>query len=382
MRISYSQCATYQNCPHQYRLQYLDRIPVPLTADLHFGSAVHEALKFMYDPRHLQPPSLEEVAATFAAAWKARQPEIPQEQYQGYLEQGLLMLQRHYQRHHERAPGRYTATTEQFFSIPFDEQHTLVGRIDRVDVLPENRLEVIDYKTSRRMPPQTVMAKNVQLAIYRMAADALYPGREVTTTLLYVFHDYEMRLEQSAEFLAEKQEEIRDIIAGIQLGDFDPRPGGHCDWCGYQAHCQLYRAPTVPEELAEVDIGALLKEYADLYGQEKAAEKRLSLLKERICQYLDACATERVEGGGYVAARRRSRRVSGWDEARLRELLAPLGLWDRVTQVSSGAVRALLQSRELPRELKRVMESTATYSEVQQLRVRAITSAEDEEGEE
>ena len=382
MRISYSQCQAYQTCPQLYKLQYVDRIPVPATADLHFGSAVHEALHFMYDPQHLKLPSVDQVVEAFVAAWRARQAEVPEDQQQSYFEQGVLMLQRHYQSHSRREQGRYTAATEQFFSIPFDGEHRLTGRIDRVDVLPDKGLEVVDYKTSRRMPPQNVMARDAQLAIYRMAADALYPGREATTALLYVFHDYEMRLTQTPEFLAEKQDEIRDVIAGIQVQDFEPRPGSHCEWCSYRPHCQLYRAPLVPEGLTEVDIAALLREYADLYAQEKSAGRRLELVKQEICQYLDRCQTERVEQGGYVAERRKWKRAAAWDEQRLRELLAPMGLWDKVTQVSSAAMRELLRSRQLPRETKRAVESAAAYSEVQQLRVRPVASPEDEEIEE
>ena len=379
MRISYTRCATYQHCPHQYKLQYVDRIPVPEAIQLVFGSAVHQALSFMYDPKRLRMPSREEVIDVFAKAWKEVQLQDPEDQRQDYFEQGVLLLGRFYDRHSSREEGRYTAATELFFSIPFDGEHTLTGRIDRVDVLPDNRLEVVDYKTSRRMPPQSIIEKDAQLAIYRMAADILYPNREVTTTLLYVFHDYEMRLTQSAEFLAEKQDEIRDVIAGIQVGDFDPRPGPHCDWCAYRAYCTLYRTPVVPPDLAEVDIGALLREYADLDAQEKRAEDRLSELKQQIGEYLDRCQAERIEGGGYVAERRHSRRIAGWDEARLRELLAPMGLWDKVTQVSSSALRDLLRSAKLTRDQRRELEGAAAYTETEQIRVKPVAVPEDEE---
>lgn len=380
MRISYSRCSTYQRCPHQYKLQYIDRIAPPRAIELEFGSAVHAALKFMYDPAHIALPSLDDVVNAFARAWQ----EIPADE-EGeargiYFEQGVLLLRRYYEKHAQREEGRFTAATEQFFNIPFDDEHTLTGRIDRVDVLPDNEVEVIDYKTSRRMPPQPIMEKDAQLAIYRMAADVLYPGRKVTTTLLYVYHDCEMRTAQTEEFLIEKQEEIRDAIAGIQGGKFDPRVGSHCDWCGYQAHCQLFRAPDVPPDLQEVDIAALLSEYAELDAQGKQAEQRLGVLKQQIHDYLDRCKAERMAGGGFVAERRTSRRVSQWDDARLRELLDPLGFWDKITQVSSSAVRELLRSRQLSRDQKQQIELAATYSEVRTLRVKR--PLDDEETEE
>ncbi len=380
MRISYSRCSTYQRCPQQYRLQYVDRIPPPRAIELEFGAAVHQALKFMHDPAQIKAPSLEDVVDAFARAWKEEAPPGSEEERQTYFEQGVLLLQRYYGKHSHAEKDRYTATTEQFFTIPFDREHALTGRIDRVDVLPDNRLEVIDYKTSRRMPPQSVLAKDAQLAIYRMAADVLYPGREVTTALLYVFHDYEMRMTQSEEFLAEKQEEIREVIAGIQAESFDPRPGPQCDWCGYQEYCQLYRAPLVPPDLADLDIGGILAACAELDAQGKETEQRLEALKQQIHDYLDRCQAERVVAGGYVAERRKWRRAAAWDEARLREVLEPLGLWDKATRVSSSAVRDLLQSQQLSQAQKREVEAAASYRETQQLRVRPA-AAPDEESE-
>ncbi len=378
MRISYSRFATYRMCPQQYKLQYVDRVPVPTAVQLHFGSAVHEALNFMYAPRHLRMPEVEQVVEAFVQAWRGRESEVTEEERQAYFEQGVEMLRRHWETHREREEGRSTAATEQFFNIPFDEGHLLAGRIDRVDVLPGNRLEIIDYKTSRRMPPQRDMESNAQLAIYRMAADHLYPGREVTTTLVYLLHDFEMRLTQTEEFLEETRDEIREVLVGIQGEEYETTPGRHCDWCAYRQHCPLFRAPVVPEDV-EVDVAALLREYAELEAEEKEAAARRGELRAAIEEYLDRCETERVEGGGYVAERRSYKRVAGWDAERLRAALEPLGLWDRVTQVSSAAVRQVLSSGELSGGQKGEIETAAEYRETKLLRVKPTAGGEDVE---
>ena len=380
MRISYSRFSTYQVCPQQYKLQYVDRIPVPTPVALHFGASVHEALNFMYDPKHLKMPAMEQVLEAFEQAWRAHGAEMPEEERQAYYDQGVQMLRRHYEKHGRREEGRSTAATEQFFSVPFDEGHTLSGRIDRVDVLSGDRLEIVDYKTNRRMPPQRQVEKDAQLAIYRMAADHLYPGREVTTTLFFLLHDYQMRLTQTEEFLEEKRGELSHVIGKIESGEFEPNPGRHCDWCAYQRHCPLFRAPVVSAGGGEVDIAALLREYAAAEKQQKQAAARRGELRQAIEEFLDGCQAERVEGGGYVAERRPSRRVSSWDMDRLREVLEPLGLWERVTRVSSGAVTGLLSSAELSWDEKRIIEAAAEYSESKQLRVKPLSEGEEVEG--
>jgi putative RecB family exonuclease len=380
MRISYSRFSTYETCPQQYKLLYVDRMPAPASPAMHFGAAVHEALSFLYDPRHLQRPSCGEVVEAFQRAWRSRENEVPQEQRDAYVEEGVGLLERHYESRAVREEGRRTAATEQFFNVPFEEEHTLTGFIDRVDVLPASGgLEVIDYKTSRRMPNYRDVEGSAQLAIYRMAADYLYPGREVTTKFLYLLHDYEMELRQTEEFLAETREAIRDVIVRIQLEDFDTNPGRHCDWCSCQEHCPLFRKPAVPEDLLEVDIAEVLRRYAEAEAEEKEAAARRAELRQTIEEYLDRSHAERVEGGSYLVERRKYKRVTSWDVERLRELLRPLGMWDRVTQVSSAAMRGLLSSKDLSREQKRDVESAAEYAETSHLRVKPSGGEEEPE---
>jgi len=381
MRISFSRFSTYQTCPQQYKLQYVDRIPVPTAPELLFGSAMHEALRFMYDPKNLRVPAVEEVAQAFITAWQGHQAEVAEDRWQLYFEQGVDMVRRHYQSRVPREEGRVTAATERFFDVPLEGDHLLNGRIDRIDVLPGGRLEIVDYKTGRTMPTQPMAEKDRQLAIYRMAADRLYPGQQVTTAFLYLLHDFELRVTHSEEFLAETRAAMAEVIARIQLGDYDPNPGAHCDWCAYKSYCPLFRAPMVPEDLQQVDIGALLREYGELDAQAKASSARLRELKEQINAYLDACQTERVEGEGYLAERRVSKRLVAWNTEQLRGVLEPLGLWDTITDVSSTSVKGLLSSDRLSREQKRAIESAAQYSETKLLRVKRTAAQEDEESE-
>ena len=379
MRISYTQYDCYHRCPHQYKLRYIDRVPAPVPAEVHLGAAVHDALNRMYDPGKWERPSLEDVIEAFARSWRGREAQVAEERRQFIFEQGVELLMRHYEKHAQGDASRRTAATELRFKLDLPGDHAVLGRIDRVDVLPDNKLEVIDYKTSRRMPPQELVDKNEQLAIYRLAADRLYPGFEVTTTLFFLGHDHGMSTLQSGEFLEETKDAILDAITSIELEEFEPNPGGHCDWCSYQPQCFLFRAPVEPQNL-DIDIASVLCEYVEAGRNEKEAKDRKESAQQLIHSYLDQCQAERVEQGGYVAERRRYKRVTSWDVARLKEMLEPLGRWEEVTQVSSSAMRGLLRSRELSGELKRALEAAAEYAETKMLRVKS--SVEDEDSEE
>lgn len=378
MRISYTQYNCYQHCPHQYKLKYIDRLPAPVSAEVHLGAAVHDALNRMYDPGRLERASVEEVIEAFTRSWRGREAQIEESRRQFIFEHGVEMLLRHYE-NHLQSDQRRTAATELHFSLELTGGHSVQGRMDRVDVLPDKKLEVIDYKTSRTMPPQEMVNKDEQLAIYRLAADKLYPGFEVITTLFFLGFEHGLSTVQSGEFLAATKDAILDAITSIELEEFEPNPGSHCDRCSYQSHCLLYRAPVEPQNL-EIDIAAVLSEYVAAGEAEKEAKDRKEKAQQLIHSYLDQCQAERVERGGYVAERRRYKRATSWDIARLKELLSPLGRWEEVVQVNSSAMRGLLRSRELSSEMKRALEAAAEYAETKMLRVKS--SVEDEDSEE
>lgn len=376
MRISYSQFAAYRRCPHLYRLQYVDKIVVPVGPELHFGAAVHDALNRMYDPRQLERPELEAVVEAFVRSWRGREAQVPEPKRQAYFDQGVQLIQSHYAKHSEADKDRRTAATELRFSIALPGEHKLHGRIDRVDILPEKKLEVIDYKTSRRMPPQEIVERDAQLAIYRMAADTLYPGFEVATTLFFLLHDHQMRTVQSTEFLEETRGDILDTVARIELEEFEPGPGPHCDWCAFRAHCELFRAPVEPEDL-EIDIAGAMSACVEASAAEKEARKRKEAAQHLIHDYLDQSQAERVESSGYVAERRRQKRVRQWDAALVRGLLEPIGKWEEVTQVNGAAVKRLLSDPSLSRAMKRDLEDAAEYADTKMLRVRPLADDED-----
>ena len=206
MKISYTQVTTYQRCPHKYQLAYVDRIPVPKTPNLHLGNVVHGALSFMHKPGNLALPAQEAIIAEFCRLWQAEQAEIPEDQRDSYFQQGVEMLQRHYAREQSHTDRRQTATVEQYFSIPFAQDDNIAGRIDRVDVLDNGVLEVLDYKTGRRMPAQTDVNADLQHHFPRQGMNA---GRLNASTI--------------------DLEAVSAVLAQKGLGHLAARRVGHAD---------------------------------------------------------------------------------------------------------------------------------------------------------
>jgi RecB family exonuclease len=122
------------------------------------------------------------------------------------------------------------------------------GKADRVDVLGDGSLRVIDYKLSR-MPD---LASSVQVAVYahcvrqKMEAEDGRP-HPVSGAMYLAFGDdrrLEGRLATGPQDVAMAVEaragEFAGVVAHIEQGEFPPRPlhATECQWCGFAGVCR------------------------------------------------------------------------------------------------------------------------------------------------
>jgi hypothetical protein len=117
-----------------------------------------------------------------------------------------------------------------------------------------------------------------------------------------------------------------------------------------------------------------LREYADASATGKGAQERKIRAQSLIRAYLDRCGTETVEAGGCRVERRTHNRAKEWNSDLLREVLAPLGLWSRMTEATTSAVRKLVDPSELRRDQARAVEAAADHVESRQLRVKSVAT--------
>jgi putative RecB family exonuclease len=389
MQISYTRINTYQRCPHKYQLAYVERIPVAKRGELLLGSAVHGALKFMHDPRPPQLPSQEEVIGEFCRLWREYQESLPEKEHAALFESGVDMLRRYHERESVCREPRFTASVERLFTLPLENSNRITGRIDRVDVLDNGIIEVLDYKTGRTMPTQVEVDNDLQLAIYQMAAEnLLYPDKTVTTSLYYLRHGVTFTASFSPQQMEEKRAEIMEVIEKIAREEFSPRVGNQCDFCEYRAYCCIFRPVSVSEE-ERADIEAMIRELAEVengLGTSRAEMKhysgRKAELEAGILDWMKRAGTGFYAVGNLQALAGVSRRTTYPAEA-VKEILQPLGLWEKVREekVTKKAIDDLCRSGNLPPALKRQLLSLAEMVEKPIVKLRRLED-ETEEAEE
>jgi len=248
MALSANAVQSYSTCPMKFKLERDWKIPGEAAAAMQYGFAIHTVLKNYYDPAAQgREPSVEDAVEAFKVEFGKGYIDDPV-QRKMYVERGVDQL-----RTLLLASPRGFANviaTEHKFSFRLGERE-IKGRIDRIDLLEEGVVRVIDYKTGA--PKERKFAdESLQLSIYAMAvAQMNLSPREL---VLVNVQDNSLAVSsRSPKQLDAAREKIEEAAEGIRRGEFYPRPGSHCRWCDYQNLCpateQRAFLPVKPVEL-------------------------------------------------------------------------------------------------------------------------------------
>ncbi len=236
MRLSYSSISTYKECPKRWEFKYVQKLKEKPRHYFSFGKAIHAALEFMYAGDSC--PELDNVLEAFRGAWSD----------EGYKDQAQItkaqrdgedMLRAYYAKH---APSWVRPlVVEAAFDFTFNHVR-MVGFIDKIDILPDGSLHVIDYKTGKELDVSRIV-DDEQLTTYEWAVRHLYPESRVGKLSLY--HVPSLTL-HSAESRTEKQINIVALGAistanSIASGQFPPKPSERaCYGCDFKALCPAW----------------------------------------------------------------------------------------------------------------------------------------------
>ncbi len=364
MRTSYSALETYKLCPQKFKFHDIDRIPEKKSKVAIFGSHIHSTLKYMFSQDPLFP-TLDEVLNYFRENFPQQEKfEAAPEEKEIYLAAGERMLKSFYAKN---APWNFSVVDlESRFEVLLEdprrkETHILAGRMDRIDKT-ENGYEVIDYKTARTMPSQDKVNHDLQLSIYALGLQKRWPHikpENITLSLHFLKHGEKLSTSRSLEAVEATKHDVLKTISEIQgkLGSgerFEPTPGAYCSFCSYKPICPAWRHLYKKAEDAagiqnQTELDRAIKEYFEVFKENKKNDARLGELKEKIKEFMEREGFDRVFGeDGYISRSRQKR--FAYDFEKVRAILEPLGKWEEILAADDKKLKALLKA--LPLEVQ------------------------------
>jgi len=349
MRLSYSSIDTYETCPAKYRFRYEERLPSAPSPALSFGDSLHQALYRFHSRPVPVAPTLEELLETLEAVWVADgYTNVSEEQV--YLEHARQVLTQY----HRDNASAYRIPAAMEFRFQIDVEGVQVsGVIDRMDRIPGGGYEIVDYKTNRRLPPQQRIDEDLQLSVYYLAAREVWGIEPERLTLYYLLPGQRMttvRTEADADTLRRR---IVTVAERIQAGKFEPRQNPLCDWCDFQARCPLFRHAYEKEGGDPAPrMTQIVDEWIALKRQGRLVYQRIDELAGLINAFCDEHGYRRLFGSDGAAIDRRPQHVTAPVDEKVRAILEPLGLWDRVRSVDPRKLSELIESRALPPDVE------------------------------
>lgn len=345
MRISYSAFDTYKNCSLKYKFQNIDKIKEPKSKEAVFGSLVHATMKFIHSPSLVQP-KLEEALAYFEQNFNSDVFKDELEERSAFS-QGVTMIQDYYKKNN---PADYNVVDlESCFAIEIGEEktkHIVSGIIDRIDKTDDG-YEIIDYKTTKKMPSQEKVDNDMQLSVYLNAFLSRYPKEierldKITVSLYYLKHGVKLSSTRTLEQLKSANKLFLEVIAAIEEGKFEANVTPLCDWCGYQKFCPMWKHKFKDErKIDSEEVNVAISDYINLKSAIASTKIQLAELQEKILKYMQQEGVGRVFSDDGIIAET-LRKTYKYDEKKLRDILEPLDKWEAVLKVDGIALRNIM----------------------------------------
>ncbi|NCN59072.1 hypothetical protein COW99_01170 [Candidatus Roizmanbacteria bacterium CG22_combo_CG10-13_8_21_14_all_38_20] len=239
--LSYSQISAFRLCPLHYKLRYILKVPTLISPALIFGTNIHTTLRDYYTYLiNNNPHSKDKLLQFLESNWQTIGFKNKKEE-QVNLSSAKEYLSGFYDQAHSQPI--YTKALEEKFTLPLTPTIKIGGIIDRIDVLPSGEIEIIDYKTSNKVPTQRQVDKDEQLTIYALAATQVHhplflqKPQNIKLSLYYFANQQKLTTIRSTEELKTSKENIIKLVDEMENSNYACSKHFFCKHCEYKLYC-------------------------------------------------------------------------------------------------------------------------------------------------
>jgi putative RecB family exonuclease len=397
---SHSQLSTYETCPHQYKLAYIEKIKTQTEGiEAFMGSRVHDTLEKLYrDQKVTKLNSLEDLLTFYHQSWEKNWNEMVQvirKQYsaEDYRRLGEKCITDYYKRYYPFDQGRTLGLEENiYFPLEEEKGYWIRGFIDRLALLDNSILEIHDYKTSNRLPTEEEVNSDRQLSFYQMGVEGKWQDiREVRLVWHYLAFDTEIRSSRTPEKLHQLRQETLELIQRIEADRrFFPNEGPLCSWCDYQGHCpkrkHLISVESLPpnEYLNEEGV-TLVNQYVELKEKKRVLNEEidagLAKIEEALYAYAQSKEIEGIFGSDHVAKIKiemKEKYPLKGDPSRkaLDQLIKKAGKWMEVSDLNPWMIARVIGRGSWPLSLISKVKEFATLEESRSITITKMKERE------
>jgi putative RecB family exonuclease len=248
--LSPSKVSAFTSCPLAFRFSQIERRPEPPSAPAVKGTLVHAALErlFWHHPAGERTPAA--AAVELERAWDALQDDkevvelaLDEEAAATFLHDAGHLVENYFLLEDPNEPR--TVGVELGVEADLDGLR-LRGIIDRLDVLPDGRLIVVDYKTGRAPSERFERGSLGGVQTYALLCESMLGQAPAEVRLLYLRQPLAITAVASDQTIRGQRKRAVAVWSAIERAcdaeDFRPNVGPLCDYCNFKSSCPAFAA--------------------------------------------------------------------------------------------------------------------------------------------
>ncbi|MFZ3214800.1 MAG: ATP-dependent DNA helicase [Candidatus Acidiferrales bacterium] len=237
LQLSASAIDAYDRCPMRYMFQYVWGIRGGAHAMATFGNVMHRTIKeFVAECGKRKKVAFDELLAIYSREWSAAG-FIDQYHEEEYRKEGRAQLEI-FHRIYSAAPAD-VLYQEKTFELPLEHDVIVTGRMDQVNRIEGNKVEIIDYKTGRPKDAKAA-ARDLQLGVYALAAEEVFDLDPARLVFYNLMTNEAVAATRDAKALRETKDKIAEVADQIRAREFSAKPGFVCSYCDYKPLCPAH----------------------------------------------------------------------------------------------------------------------------------------------
>ena len=369
---SHSKINTFETCPYQYKLHYIDKIKTEIstTIEAFMGDLVHQTLELMYKNKKFKKRVEKKVLIAFYRdLWEKEYSDdilIAKEdeglKADNYKKMGEKFIVDYYESHKDDDMTILGLETQDKLTLP--DGNSWHVRIDKLGCKGDIYF-VCDYKTNARIKLQEEADEDRQLAMYSIwVQDKFKDAKSVKLVWHMLAFNKEVISERTPEQLKKLQSEIMNIIKKIETTkEFPTNTTALCNYCGYKSKCPSFKHQFELEikkeeskkKFKDDDGLKLVDEFSETKNKLKELEDKQEKLKDSLIEFAKQKKIDIVYGSNQKAAIKEFDKLilpeDDEDYHKFIELLKKKGHWEECSMICYPKVQSKVIKKELHADL-------------------------------
>lgn len=379
---SHSKVSTFENCPFQYKLHYIDHIEpeTSTTIEAFMGDLVHQTLEMMYKNWKFKKRVEKKILIAFYRnLWEKEYTDdiliVKEDQglkANNYKKMGEQFISDYYDSHKDDDMTILGLETQDRMTLP--DGNSWHVRIDKLGCKGDTYF-VCDYKTNSRMKDQEEADSDRQLAMYSAwVKDKFKDAKKVILKWHMLAFDKEVTSERTEEQVKKLQQEVIGIINDIQKAEkednFPRKQSSLCNYCGYKNSCPSFKHESILDKKAEQDEKKykkddgliLVDKFSEVKTKLQELDEQQEKLKQELINYSKQLGVDVVYGSNNKAG------VKEFDKIILPEekeeflaLMKEKGLYDTCSMLCYPTIQSKFKKGELHPDVHSKIKTEKDY---------------------